>query len=467
MGMSIDADVFRAYDIRGVVPDELHAVIAERVGRVLARPGETMVVGRDMRTSSPELSGAVIRGLRDGGANVVDVGLVATPTFSFALRHLQADGGVQVTASHNPAEYNGLKIARRRSDGNYEVIGLSAGLDKIRDAVVTWDNPAPVVERGGLREEEGLVDAEVDEVLALGGEALGDFGSFRVVVDTGNGMGALPLAVFAERLSLNMDAMFFDLDGSFPNHPPDPYDPEALVALQQRVRESSAAIGVAADGDFDRIFFVDERGEIIPSSLVTALVAAELLADHPGERVLFDIRYVRNAEAAVRASGGVPQRTRVGRSFISADLLAQKGIFAGESSGHFFFRDTGYLEEPLLVLLIVLRSLRASGKTASSLFGQYRTSVESGEQNFRLRDRGDAAACIASLKDRYTHGAQDERDGLSVTMADWRFNVRPSNTEPLIRLNIEANDAARVLEKQRELNSLLTEWCAGRSDSAD
>ncbi|MBI2483099.1 phosphomannomutase/phosphoglucomutase [Candidatus Uhrbacteria bacterium] len=449
----IPTHIFKAYDIRGLVPGEITLELAYRVGRVVAASGGAYVVGRDMRASSPALSDALMRGMNDAGAEVIDVGLVSTPTFYFAVRTMECAGGVQVTASHNPKEYNGLKVVGRAPDAVLKV-GRGSGMEAIRDAVCAGVG-APTAVRGSVRTVADVVTAEARDALAI--LPVAQLPPLRIVADAGNGMGALYLDAIAREIGIDLDRLYFALDGTFPNHPPDPLQAETLRDLQERVRATGADLGIATDGDGDRFFLLDEHGTVIPPSLITALVATELLRDHPGERVLVDVRYIRNARAAIERAGGVFGMSPVGHALISNRLRQEHGLFAGESSGHSFFRATGYAEEPLLVLLAVLRVLARERRPFSEVLQPFRVAQESGEVNFRLPDAAAVQRCFATLRARYADAEFSDLDGCSFTYPEWRANVRSSNTEPLLRLNVEGSHADVVAQQCAAITAFITE----------
>lgn len=434
---SIPDHIFRAYDIRGLVAGEITDALAYRIGRVFPKRGERVILGYDMRETSSALAESIAAGLLDAGAHVIDVGMVSTPTFYFACRDIDCEGGIMVTASHNPSAYNGFKLLRR--DGNaIRKIGLGTGMEAVRDAVLAWDDAPPTAERGSRSAVRDALAREVAAAIAavpLPPDAL----PLRIVADAGNGMGALYLDALFGALGRPIDRMYFDLDGRFPNHVADPVQIETLRDLQSRVRETNADLGIATDGDGDRIFFVDERGERVPSSLTTAIVATELLRERGGGLVLVDVRAQRNVCAAVAAAGGTTADARVGHAHISEQLRREGGLFAGEFSGHYFFADAGYAESSVRAILSVLRALAASGRSLSELAESFRVVAESGEINFPLGDRAAMDRCVAALGAAHADGRRSDLDGIAVEYPDWRFNVRPSNTEPLLRLNVEGD----------------------------
>ncbi|MEK7606877.1 MAG: phosphomannomutase/phosphoglucomutase [Patescibacteria group bacterium] len=451
----INPFIFKAYDVRGVYPSELDEDMAYRVGQALARfsGAKEVLVGRDMRISSPSLNQSLIKGINDAGVDVVDVGLVSTPTFYFAVRHLGIKAGIQVSASHNPKEYNGFKVVLCDEKGIIKV-GLESGLDQIRDLAIAGDF-APAQGIGSVREVAGIQEAEIDEVMRLA-PLPEDMPRIKVVADPANAMGAQFLeSYFARVPQVALSRMNFELDGNFPAHEPNPLIFETLDTLRERVVEEGAHLGVAPDGDGDRIFFIDERGEIVPASLTTALVAREVLREKKG-KILYDVRYAWSARRVIEDAGGTPMMSKVGHAFISNALREAGGLFAGESSGHYFFRESGFAEAPLLVLAHVLRVMTREKKPLSQILAPLAHSVESGEINFKLANRGAVQEILASLEARFRDGEVTKIDGLTIEFPDWRFSLRASNTEPLLRLNLEAKTGGILEEKRAELMDIIS-----------
>ncbi|MCH6160618.1 phosphomannomutase/phosphoglucomutase [Streptomyces marispadix] len=433
------SEIVKAYDVRGVVPDEWDEPLAELFGAAFVRvtDASAIVVGHDMRPSSPGLSRAFGRGAAGQGADVTEIGLCSTDQLYFASGQLGLPGAM-FTASHNPARYNGIKMCRSGA----QPVGQDSGLADIRQLVEEW------AESGPPQRQEGVAEGAIGERDVLSDYAehlrtLVDLTSIRplsVVVDAGNGMGGHTVPTVFEGLPLRLDAMYFELDGTFPNHEANPLDPKNIVDLQQRVRETGADIGLAFDGDADRCFVVDEKGDPVPPSAVTALVAARELAKSPGSTVIHNLITSWSVPEVVRESGGTPLRTRVGHSFIKAEMARTGAIFGGEHSAHYYFRDFWNADTGMLAALHVLAALGGQQGTLSQLVAEYDRYAASGEINSRVDDQaGRAAAVKAAYQDR--EGVElDELDGLTVTAADWWFNLRASNTEPLLRLNVEARD---------------------------
>jgi phosphomannomutase len=435
--------VFKAYDVRGTVPDQLDEELALRTGAAFVRVvgAGTVVVGQDMRPSSPPLADAFARGAATAGADVVHIGLASTDELYFASGHL-GHPGAMFTASHNPAQYNGIKLCRAGA----QPIGLESGLADIRDLVLGDALPAGEV-RGSVRRVD-LLDAYVTHLLGL---APVEGRRLKVVVDAGNGMAGLTApAVFSALGSDRVEVvpMYFELDGSFPHHEANPIEPENLRDLQARVVAEGADAGLAFDGDADRCFVVDERGRAVSPSTMTALIAARELKRDPGAKVIHNLITSRAVPEIVSELGGTPVRTRVGHSFIKATMAETDAVFGGEHSGHFYFRDFWRADSGMLAALHALAALAETERPLSELTASYERYVLSGEINSTVAD---PQAVIEQIEAAYSgNGAVvDHLDGLTVTTGDWWFNVRPSNTEPLLRLNVEGKDIA-TMERVRD-----------------
>jgi phosphomannomutase len=437
---NLDA-VFKAYDVRGLVPDQIDEVLAEATGRAFVRVlgARTVVVGHDMRPSSPGLAGAFADGATAAGADVILVGLASTDQLYFASGHL-GHPGVMFTASHNPAAYNGIKMCRAGA----QPVGVDTGLAEIRDLVAAG-GPPPAQVPGTITGHD-VLEAYAAHLLALApvrGRRL------KVVVDAGNGMaGHTAPAVFGRLGDEQVEVvpMYFELDGTFPNHEANPIDPDTLVDLRKRVVAEGADIGLAFDGDADRCFLVDERGEPVSPSTLTALIAARELAKEPGASVIHNLITSRAVPEIVRELGGEPVRTRVGHSYIKATMAETDAIFGGEHSGHFYFRDFWRADSGMLAALHALAALAESDGPLSELLAGYQRYAVSGEINSTVADPGAVLAELAEAYGSRDGVTTDRLDGLTVTHADWWFNVRPSNTEPLLRLNAEGRDHAMMVE---------------------
>jgi len=435
------AAVFKAYDVRGTVPDQIDAALARRTGNAFAAVtgAEAVVVGHDMRPSSPDLASAFADGAAEAGADVTMIGLASTDQLYFASGRL-ARPGAMFTASHNPAQYNGIKLCRAFA----APVGMETGLAEIRDRVAggttaTASHPGTVSEQDVLKD---YADYLLDLAPVRGR-------SLRVVVDAGNGMAGLTAPAVLGRLGAEVDELYFELDGTFPNHEANPIEPANLVDLQARVRETGADIGLAFDGDADRCFLVDERGELVSPSTLTALIAARELEREPGAAIIHNLITSRGVPEIVTELGGRPVRTRVGHSFVKAQMAQTGAIFGGEHSGHFYFRDFWRADSGMLAALHALAALAETEAPLSRVLAPYQRHVASGEINSQV---GDQAAVVAGLEETWAGQPDvevDRLDGLTVTHPEWWFNVRASNTEPLLRLNVEGVDAA-TMERMRD-----------------
>ncbi|HEV2065869.1 MAG TPA: phosphomannomutase/phosphoglucomutase [Thermomicrobiales bacterium] len=444
------AALFKAYDVRGLVPQELNPDVAYRTGRAVAAfLGATeVVVGRDMRVSGPALSGALIDGLRDAGANVTDIGLVSTDTLYFAVGKYGYDAGVMITASHNPASYNGFKICREEA----RALSMETGIAEIRDLVVSGAFPAPAGSKRGDLIERDVLDAYADHVLGMIDPAR--ISPLRIAIDAGNGMaGELVPRVF-KHLPCEIIPLYFELDGTFPNHEANPIEPENIRDLQRTVLERECDLGVAFDGDADRMFLIDERGTFIGGDMTTAMVAIQMLKQAPGSRIVYNLICSRTVPEVIEANGGTAIRSRVGHSFIKALMRAEDAIFGGEHSGHFYFRDNWYADSGLIALLTVLQLVSDDGQPLSEILRPIDVRVRSGEINSEVSD---PQATLARVEAKYAlEGAEiDHLDGLTAGFDDWWFNLRASNTQPLLRLNVEAEDEDVLKEKTSDVLALL------------
>ncbi|CAA9364552.1 MAG: Phosphomannomutase [uncultured Nocardioidaceae bacterium] len=434
----VPAGIFKAYDIRGLVPDELDADLSRAVGAAFVQvcdvAGGSIVVGHDMRPSSPDLVRAFADGARTAGADVTLIGLASTDQLYFASGRLGIPGAM-FTASHNPARYNGIKLCR----ANAVPIGLDTGLAEIRDLAVSGELE-PAATPGSVSEADVLADY-ADYLLALvpvTGRRV------KVVVDAGNGMAGHTAPAVLDRLDVEVVPMYFELDGTFPHHEANPIEPENIRDLQDRVRQEQADIGLAFDGDADRCFLVDERGEVVSPSVLTALIASRELEREPGATVIHNLITSRAVPEIVEERGGRPVRTRVGHSFIKATMAQTGAIFGGEHSGHFYFRDFWRADSGMLAALHALDALASSDRAMSELLAEFSRFVGSGEINSEVDDQ---EAVMRRVEEAYADAegvSIDHLDGLSVLHEDWWFNVRPSNTEPLLRLNAEGKNEATM-----------------------
>jgi phosphomannomutase len=445
----LDPSVFKAYDVRGIYPTELDEDGAYRVARAYADHFEprTVAVGRDMRLSSPSIGAAVMDGIADAGTDVVELGLVGTEMVYHAVSELSLDGGICVTASHNPKEYTGMKIVRRGA----LPVGGDSGLAEIRIRAEAGFDPSK--QRGLVRSEDVWLSF-VEKVLSF--VDINAIRPLRVVVDAANGMAGVMLPPVLERLpQVDVVRCYFEPDGSFPNHEPNPLLPENREFIVAKVTEEQADLGVAYDGDADRCFFVDDNGEFVPGDFVTALLAEAVLTKAPGGTVIYDVRASRAVPETIELAGGTALVNRVGHAFIKQRMRADDAVFAGEVSAHYYFRDFSQADTGVVPFLIMLELLSQSGSKLSELLRPYRERFFlTGEINTPVAD---VPLKLQELKERYTAegGRASHLDGLSIDFDDWHFNVRPSNTEPLLRLNLEALSQERMLEKRDEVLGVI------------
>jgi phosphomannomutase len=441
------AATFKAYDVRGTVPDQIDEDLARRVGNafVAVTEADSVVVGYDMRPSSPGMSRAFAEGAAAAGADVTLIGLASTDQLYFASGRLDRPGAM-FTASHNPARYNGIKLCRAAA----APVGLETGLAEIRDLVGAGEET--VAEQRGTISEQDVLEDYADHLLTLApvsGRRL------KVVVDAGNGMAGLTAPVVLGRVDAEVVELYFELDGTFPNHEANPIEAANLVDLQAKVTETGADIGLAFDGDADRCFLVDERGELVSPSTLTGLIAARELAKEPGATVIHNLITSRGVPEIVTELGGIPVRTRVGHSFIKAKMAESGAIFGGEHSGHFYFRDFWRADSGMLAALHALAALAETDQPLSEVLAPYARHVASGEINSTVADQ---QAVLDELETTWADrpGIEIDRlDGLTVTAADWWFNVRASNTEPLLRLNAEGADDVTMARVRDETLAVI------------
>ena len=437
----LDPKVFKAYDVRGIYPEQLDEEGAEAIGRAYVEEFEprAIAVGRDMRLSSSEMAAAIVRGASEAGADVADVGMVGTEMVYFAVGELGLDGGVMVTASHNPKEYTGMKIVRR---GALPVGGDSGLLDLLRRATGARQRTGA---KGTVREEDiwprwvetvmSFVDADTVKPL-------------RVVIDAANGMAGVMLPPVLERLPIDAVPYFFEPDGTFPNHEPNPLLPENREFIVNKVKEGNADLGVAFDGDADRCFFVDDTGEFVPGDFVTALLAESIVEKEPGGRILYDVRASWAVPQTIERAGGVPLVNRVGHAFFKHRMREEGAVFGGEVSGHYYFRDFSQADSGVIPFLLMLELVSKRGQKLSEILRPYKERYFiTGELNTPVSD---VALKLQELKERFgSEGKVSHLDGLSIDSKDWHMNVRPSNTEPLLRLNLEAL-SPDLMERKRD-----------------
>ena len=446
--VKIDPNIFSAYDIRGISGQNMNDEVAYRIGRAAAHYLQVpeIAVGRDMRLSSPQLAAAIIRGIIDSGVDAIDLGLTTTDELYFAVGNFNYPAGIMVTASHNPAEYNGMKLCRAQA----VPISQATGLADIRDLAVQGNFVEP--EQKGRVIQRNVLDDYVQHVLSFIDTS--KIKPLKVVIDAGNGMAGMAIPHVFQYLPCTLIPLYFELDGSFPNHPASPIEPQNMVDLQNKVRDANADLGAAFDGDADRMFLVDEHGNLVDSSMVTAIVSESLLHKHPGASILYNLIVSKSVPDLISRLGGKAVRTRVGHSFIKAEMRKTNAIFGGEHSGHFYFRDNWYADSGLIAFLVALELVSIEGKPLSELLVPLDQWVRSGEINSRVSD---VQGKLKGIEQRYGQDARavDHMDGITVEYEDWWFNVRPSNTEPMLRLNVEAKDSALMEQKRDELLAFI------------
>jgi phosphomannomutase len=438
----LDPKVFKAYDVRGIYRSELDEEGAYAIARAYVEQFEAgrIAVGRDMRLSSPAMAAAAIRGAVDAGAHVDDLGLVGTEMLYFAVGHLELDGGVEVTASHNPKEYTGLKIVRRGA----LPVGGESGLLEIRDRAL---QPLGDPSGAGRVEQVDIWPAFVERVLSFVDVEL--IARLKVVIDAANGMAGVMLPRVLERLpQVETVRYFFEPDGSFPNHEPNPLLPENRKFIVERTKAEGADFGVAFDGDADRCFFVDDAGAFVPGDFVTALLAESALAKEPGAKIIYDVRASWAVSDTIERAGGIPLINRVGHAYIKHRMREEGAFFGGEVSGHYYFRDFSQADSGVIPFLLMLELVSQKGQKLSEILQPFRERYFiTGELNTPVPD---VSAKLDELKERFgAQGTVSELDGISVDADDWHFNVRPSNTEPLLRLNLEAR-SEELMERKRD-----------------
>ncbi|MCL5784023.1 MAG: phosphomannomutase/phosphoglucomutase [Patescibacteria group bacterium] len=454
--MDIPGGIFKSYDIRGIYPDEINEENIVPIVRAIykffldsaGKNSLKIVLGRDMRISSPSLFEKASQALVEAGAEVIDIGLSSTPTFYFAVLNYSYDGGIQISASHNPKEYNGLKIVRRTSDGILK-IGANTGMHEIKKLALEGVDFGPV-EKGKITKHDGVLADEVQNSLNISHHP--QIKPFKVVADPANAMGALYLMQLFKEIGGELVKMNFELDGTFPVHQPDPLQFDTLKDLQKRVVSEGANLGLAPDGDADRLYFIDEKGGIVLPSSITSLVARELLQQGMGGKILVDLKYVFTPKKNVEDFGGELVVCKTGHSNITEAMHKNAGLFAGEASGHFYWGATGGAESPMPVILMILSMMSKTGKPLSALAQEVRTSDESGEINYKVQN---ASEIMEKLKEHYHDGEFSDLDGIAINYPDWRFSLRSSNTEPLLRLNIEAHKGMDVNVKRKEIVELI------------
>jgi phosphomannomutase len=443
--MKLNPAIFKAYDIRGLYPSEIDETVARQIGRgfVAYLEAKTVGVSRDMRVSSPALAAAFIDGAREQGADVIDYGMMATDMLYFASFTDKLQGGAQITASHNPGAYNGVKMVREEA----QPLSGDAGLGEIRDRIMHDRLPPPAARPGGIRTRDVLAPY-VDKVMSFIDPTI--VRPFNVVADAGSGMAGLVAPRLLERLPCRVTTLCFEIDGTFPNHEANPLIEENRRDITAEVTRQGADVGIAWDGDADRCFFLDGTGEFISGDFITALLAEAFLLKHPGATIIYDLRASHAVKDTVERLGGRALMNRVGHAFIKQRMRAEDALFAGEVTGHYYFRDFYYADNGFIPALLILELMSKKGQSLRELLQPYRERYFiSGEINTKLPSMSAVPEKLAAVETRYKDARIAKMDGVSVDYSDWHFNVRASNTEPLLRLNLEAK-TPELMEKKRD-----------------
>jgi phosphomannomutase len=443
--MHIDSSIFKAYDIRGLYPSEINEDVARQIGRGFAAylRASRLGVSRDMRLSSPGIAAAFSEGVLEQGVDVVDYGMAATDMMYFAVAENDLDGGAQVTASHNPKQYNGVKMVRRGA----EPLSGDAGLGEIRDMIVNDRLPPPAPGRGSATSRH-ILSAYVEKVMSFIDPSI--IQPFDVVLDAGSGMGGLVAPKLLERLPLKATTLCFRIDGNFPTHEANPLIEENRRDITAEVASQRADAGIAWDGDADRCFFLDGAGEFISGDFITALLAEAFLLKYPGATIIYDLRASRAVRDVVERMGGRALMNRVGHAYIKQRMRREDAVFAGEVTGHYYFRDFYYADNGFIPALLILELMSKKSRSLRDLLQPLRERYFiSGEINTRLRSMDEVPARLSAIATRYKDADVGTMDGVSVEYPEWHFNVRASNTEPLLRLNLEAT-SPEMMEKKRE-----------------
>jgi len=451
MPLSLNPDIFKAYDVRGVYPGEIDEAAARAIGAgfVAYLKARRVGLGRDMRLSSPALAAAFIDGATSQGADVVDYGMIPTDLLYFAVASDGLDGGVEITASHNPKQYNGMKLVRR------EALPLSgdAGIGDIRDMIASGRLPAAAARAGQVASRD-VLSAYVDHVMRFIDPSV--IRPFNVVLDAGSGMGGLVAPRLFDRLPCRTTRLCFEIDGRFPNHEANPLIEENRRDIVQRVIAEKADVGIAWDGDADRCFFIDGAGDFISGDFITALLAEAFLLKEPGATIVYDLRASHAVRDVVAEHGGTSLMNRVGHAFFKRRMRESKAVFGGEVTGHYYFRDNFYADNGFIPALLILELMSKKGKSLRDLLAPLRARYFiSGEINTKLANMDAVPAKLDAIAARYRDGRQYTLDGLSVEYPDWHFNVRPSNTEPLLRLNLEAQTPEMMAARRDEVIALI------------
>jgi phosphomannomutase len=441
MQNGLNPGIFKSYDVRGIYPAELNDDTAYQIGRCFAAMlgAKRIAVGRDMRPSGRSLFDAFARGACESGTDILDIGLVSTDALYFAVGKYGLDGGAMITASHNPAQYNGMKLTRSEA----RAISLDTGLGEIRDRLIAGDLP-PAAAAPGTIEHRNVLDAFAEHCLSF--VDVSSIKPFKIAIDAGNGMAGETVPYVFKRLPCEVVPLYFELDGNFPNHPASPIEPENMADVQAAVVRGKCDLGVAFDGDADRMFVVDESGRLVDGSTVTALVALNTLKKHPGATILYNLINSRSVPELIEKAGGVPVRSKVGHSIIKGVMRERDAVFGGEHSGHFYFRDNWYADSGMIALLQCLEVFSKAGAPVSEVIAPIDTRARSGEINSRIED---VPGKLREIERHYAGAQVDHLDGITIAYPNWWMNVRPSNTEPLLRLNVEG-DTRDLMERNRD-----------------
>jgi phosphomannomutase len=452
--MTIDPGIFKSYDIRGRYPEKINEDVAREIAKAihhffsnkLGKEDYTIALSRDMRISSPALFGVFRDVLVERGANVVDLGLASTPTFYFAVSNYGYDAGIQITASHNPKDDNGIKFVMNTPQGLLK-IGKPTGMDDVRDFAINGipDSKAP---KGSVTQKEGILEDEVQNAMNLFKNP--EIKKFKIVADTANAMGALYIEALAKVIPIELVKMNFELDGTFPVHQADPMQPENLVDIRKKVLEEQADLGLAPDGDGDRLFIIDEKGEVVSPPQIIGMLASELLKEFPGSKVVVDQKYFLTAKKVVEENGGELVLSKTGHAYITETMTKTGAIFAGEASAHYYYKSTGNAESQVMTIVGLLKVLTEKNKPLSEAAEEYRRSYESGEFNYEVTN---AQEIMDKLKEIYADAELSELDGIAINYQNWRFSVRSSNTEPLLRANVEALDKETMETETQKLKA--------------
>jgi len=442
MRTDIDTSIFKSYDIRGIVPAQLNDDIAYAIGRAFVEvlDRKNICIGRDMRPSGEDFMAALSRGATDAGADVTQVGLISTDAIYFAVGHYGFDGGIMITASHNPAQYNGFKFCREEAIA----ISIETGLAEVRDKAIAGDFKPNAARKGTIKQQE-VLEAFADHCLSFIDD-IGTIKPFKIAIDAGNGMAGETVPRVFKRLPCEVIPMYFDLDGTFPNHPASPIEPENMVDLQRAVKEHGCDFGVAFDGDADRMFLVDEKAQLIGGDIVTALVGIDTIRLNPGAKILYNLICSRSVPEAIEKAGGIPVRSQVGHSFIKKTMRDENIPFGGEHSGHFYFKRNWFADSGMIALMQCLNVFSRAGGPVSSVIAPIDNRSRSGEVNSTVKD---IPGTLKKLQEHFRDAKIDRLDGFTIEYKDWWMNVRPSNTEPLLRLNVEG-DTKELMERHRD-----------------